>query len=75
MIEMYRRAKFLELLIEIRQEMAHEADYDAELFVELARHGSGAANVRKRKKLTTPRQGRSVDPDAEPLRLDNSAVK
>ena len=36
---MYRRPKFLELLIEIRQEMAHEADYDVDLFVENVRHG------------------------------------
>ena len=36
---MYRRPKFLELLLEIRQEMAHEADYDVDLFVEMARHG------------------------------------
>jgi hypothetical protein len=37
---MYRRPKFLELLLEIRREMAHEADYDVDLFVEMARHGS-----------------------------------
>ena len=36
---MYRRPKFLELLLEIRQEMAAEADYDVELFAELARSG------------------------------------
>jgi hypothetical protein len=36
---MYRRPKFLELLLEIRREMAHEADYDVDLFVEMARHG------------------------------------
>lgn len=37
---MYRRPKFLELLLEIREEMAHEADYDVDLFVENVRHGS-----------------------------------
>jgi hypothetical protein len=36
---MYRRPKFLELLLEIRREMAHEADYDVDLFVEMMRHG------------------------------------
>jgi hypothetical protein len=36
---MYRRPKFLELLLEIRCEMAHEVDYDVDLFVEMARHG------------------------------------
>lgn len=36
---MYRRPKFLEILIDIRQEMAAEADYDVELFAEMARSG------------------------------------
>jgi hypothetical protein len=30
---MYRRPKFLEMLLEIRREMALEADYDIDLFV------------------------------------------
>lgn len=41
---MYRRPKFLEVLIEIRREMALEADYDVDLFVEVARNGTGPAN-------------------------------
>ncbi len=36
---MYRRPKFLETLIEIRQEMSREADYDVDLFVEMIRSG------------------------------------
>lgn len=36
---MYRRPKFLEILIDIRQEMAREADYDSDLFAELVRSG------------------------------------
>ena len=36
---MYRRPKFLEVLLEIRQEMALEADYDVDLFAEFARSG------------------------------------
>ena len=36
---MYRRSKFLEALLEIRREMALEADYDVVLFVESARKG------------------------------------
>jgi hypothetical protein len=36
---MYRRPKFLEVLIEIRQEMAREADYDVDLFAEIVRTG------------------------------------
>ncbi len=36
---MYRRPKFLEKLLEARCEMAAEADYDVQLFLELARSG------------------------------------
>ena len=36
---MYRRPKFLEVLLEIRQEMAREADYDVDLFAEMVRGG------------------------------------
>lgn len=36
---MYRRPKFLEILLEIRQEMAREADYDVDLFAEMVRSG------------------------------------
>lgn len=39
---MYRRPKFLEILHEIREEMSREADYDMDLFAELARSGKGA---------------------------------
>ena len=39
---MYRRPKFLEILLEIRQEMAKEADYDVDLFAENARSGQAA---------------------------------
>lgn len=37
---MYRRPKFLEVLLEIRQEMSREADYDVDLFAEMIRSGS-----------------------------------
>lgn len=37
---MYRRPKFLEILIDIRREMALESDYDVELFAEMARSGA-----------------------------------
>jgi hypothetical protein len=36
---MYRRPKFLKLLIRIREEMAREADFDVDLFVERVRTG------------------------------------
>jgi hypothetical protein len=34
---MYRRPKFLEVLLEIRQEMSRQADYDVDLFAEMVR--------------------------------------
>jgi hypothetical protein len=37
---MYRRPKFLEVLLRIREEMAREADYDVDLFAEMVRSGS-----------------------------------
>ncbi len=37
---MYRRPKFLEILLEIRQEMSRSADYDVDLFAEMIRSGS-----------------------------------
>jgi len=36
---MYRRPKFLEVLLTIRQEMARESDYDVDLFAEMVRAG------------------------------------
>jgi hypothetical protein len=37
---MYRRSKFLEVLLEVRQQMARDADYDVDLFAEMIRSGS-----------------------------------
>lgn len=39
MVIMYRRPKFLEVLLEIRQAMSREADYDVDLFAEMIRSG------------------------------------
>ena len=41
---MYRRPKFLEVLLEIRQEMSREADYDVDLFAEMVRSGKNGTN-------------------------------
>ena len=38
---MYPRSKFQEVLLEIRQEMAREADFDVDLFAEIVRSGAG----------------------------------
>jgi hypothetical protein len=61
---MYRRPKFLELLIRIREEMAREADYDTDLFAELVRSGNSAART-KRHSL--------ADADNEPPRVKKRA--
>ena len=45
---MYRRPKFLEILLEIRRDMAHEADYDVDLFAEIARSGKRPADIKPR---------------------------
>jgi hypothetical protein len=44
---MYRRPKFLEVLLEIRQQMAREADYDIDLFAEMVRSGKFPVNDKK----------------------------
>ncbi len=42
---MYRRPKFLEVLLQIRQEMSREADYDVDLFAEKVRTGNFSAEL------------------------------
>lgn len=44
---MYRRPKFLELLLEIREQMARDADYDVDLFAEMVRSGNFSNEQRK----------------------------
>lgn len=41
---MYRRPKFLEILLEIRQEMSRQADYDVDLFSEMVRSDKFSKN-------------------------------
>lgn len=43
---MYRRPKFLEVLLNIREEMAREADYDVDRFAEIARSGIRKKSLR-----------------------------
>ena len=44
---MYRRPKFLEVLLEIRQEMSRAADYDVDLFAEMVRADKFAKNTER----------------------------
>jgi len=65
---MYRRTKFIEILHEIRQEMAAEADYDAVLFAENVRSGSHARGGLKKLKNERAASAKAAEPaDAEPL--------
>lgn len=50
---MYRRSKFNELLLEIRKEMSAEADFDVDLFAEMARSGSTSVSAKVRKAMRT----------------------
>ncbi|HQX54355.1 MAG TPA: hypothetical protein PLP07_00405 [Pyrinomonadaceae bacterium] len=59
---MYPRAKFVEILHEIRQEMSQEADYDVVLFAEMVRTGDRAHDLGKGKSLDS---GRSVKMNAD----------
>lgn len=36
---MYRRPKFLEILLEIREQMSRDTDFDVDLFAEMVRTG------------------------------------
>ncbi len=51
---MYRRPKFLEVLLEIRQEMAREADYDVNLFTEMVVGGNFPGSKNEFSLVETP---------------------
>ena len=59
---MYRRPKFLEVLLDIRQKMARDADYDVDLFAELVRSGEWRRSPRQEKENRRP-------PDAQALKV------
>ena len=65
---MYRRSKFIEVLLEIRKEMSAEADFDVDLFAEMARSGSTSVASKDRKKM------RVADP-VEPANDEIAALK
>ncbi len=45
---MYRRTKFLEELLEIRDQMSRDAFYDVDLFAEHVRSGNQKSNPEKK---------------------------
>ena len=60
---MYPRSKFQEILLAIREEMAREADFDVDLFVETVRSGNGRGSDGGRYSV--------VDNDDDPLASNN----
>ena len=75
---MYPRPRFLEALHAIREEMAREADYDMELFAELARTGvrpsyGPARNIRGFR-VRAPRAP-ETEPEAKPARPRRRAIR
>jgi hypothetical protein len=69
---MYRKPRFLEALHEIRQEMSREADYDMELFAEMARSGArprrGPARNIRGLRTCAPRAGEETERGMRPVR-------
>jgi hypothetical protein len=67
---MYRKPKFLEELHAIREEMSREADYDMELFAEMARTGVSPRRGSRRNlrgvATRAPRMDESVGEEAKP---------
>lgn len=68
---MYRRPKFLEILHEIREEMSREADYDMDLFAELARSGKSSKGKRSFKIESRELGIERLTPDHQHLATDN----
>lgn len=55
---MYPRSKFQEILLEIRQEMAREADFDVDLFAEIVRTGVGPRDPSRHSLSESPEEDR-----------------
>ena len=72
---MYRRPKFLEVLLEIRQEMARLADYDVDLFAEMARSGKGAKSNPAYSLLGPDAENESSAHEKKPKRDDRKALR
>lgn len=74
---MYRRPKFLTVLLRIRETMSREVDYDVDLFAEMVRSGQRPAhgperNIRGFKKRLPPTDvfdDESADSEERPIAL------
>jgi hypothetical protein len=63
---MYRRPRFLEIIIAIREEMAREADFDVDLLVENVRTGHRTA--RRISHSLRPEDSNGKRPDPTPAK-------
>ena len=64
---MYRRPKFLTVLIRIREIMSREADYDVDLFAEMVRSGKQPQHGAKRNiRGYSKRAPREAEVESEP---------
>ncbi len=61
---MYRRPKFLEILLEIREQMSRDADFDVDLFAEMVRSGK-ISSRQKRFQLTETKKRRTKQSKTE----------
>jgi 1-acyl-sn-glycerol-3-phosphate acyltransferase len=64
---MYRRSKYLQALLEIRREMAREADYDVLLFAESARTGRKPPARQPQTSAASSRDLAGAEPDIIPV--------
>lgn len=63
---MYRKTRFLEELIAIREEMSRECDYDVEMFAEMIRSGKRPAPREPIKvKIKVPVRSEEKEQDTE----------
>lgn len=64
---MYRRPRFLEILLEVREQMSRDADYDVDLFAEMVRSGRITEGHQPHDLSGKNGNGRPADPSLENL--------
>jgi hypothetical protein len=72
---MYRRPKFLTVLIRIREIMSREADYDVDLFAEMVRSGEQPKHGKVRNIRGFKKRARRAESDDEIATQPKRAAK
>lgn len=72
---MYRRPKFLEVLLQIRQEMSREADYDVDLFAEKIRSGNFSEKANRYDLSVEKETEKDTEEEAKRQKLKAGKVK